>query len=196
MNIVRLGSIDSTNAEARRRLEAETIDAPVLIIASEQTAGRGTRGRRWESPAGAGLYLSFVDPKPTRDAPSETITLAAGVACAEAIEHFGIAVRLKPINDLIAGGGKLGGILTETTVRGGRLQTLVIGIGINIHPAPRDLPEGALPATSLADLVPPQQLAAIEAGLPERIGDRLLYWLDQPAEVTTQQWNRRALAET
>jgi BirA family biotin operon repressor/biotin-[acetyl-CoA-carboxylase] ligase len=105
-------------------LEAE---APVLVAAEEQSAGRGRRGRRWHSAPGAGITFSLGRRirRPARELPA--LSLVAGVACIEALRALGVSqARLKWPNDLVADGAKLGGILVES--RNGRA---VIGIGIN-----------------------------------------------------------------
>lgn len=94
-----------------------------IVIADHQTAGRGRLDRRWESPEGTALLVSFVL------APHRLLSLAAGVAAAEAC---GPAVRLKWPNDLLLDGRKLGGILVETTP-----DRAVCGIGINLTWAPK-----------------------------------------------------------
>ena len=95
-----------------------------IVIADHQTAGRGRLDRRWESPPGTALLVSFVLP------PNPILSLAAGVAAAEAC-GVGI-VRLKWPNDLMLGGGKVGGVLVEATP-----TKAICGIGINLTWAPK-----------------------------------------------------------
>jgi BirA family biotin operon repressor/biotin-[acetyl-CoA-carboxylase] ligase len=113
----RLGTVASTQVEAR--------DLPVgsVVVADHQTAGRGRLGRRWQAPAGTGLFATFVV------AASPIVVFAAGVAAAEAC---GRGVRLKWPNDLILDDRKLGGILAEV-----RDDHVLVGIGINLSWAPR-----------------------------------------------------------
>lgn len=132
--------LDSTNEEARRLLQANALTQPAIIRADAQTAGKGTQGRPWISPAGAGLYFSIVHPfaanavQPPAEIPlTPVFTLAAGVACAETIHELtGLTIQLKPINDLYVEGRKLGGILVESLIRENHCQALITGIGINI----------------------------------------------------------------
>jgi biotin-[acetyl-CoA-carboxylase] ligase BirA-like protein len=147
--ILHYDSLDSTNEEAKRLLNAGKIARLTLIRAGQQTAGRGTQGRTWISPPGAGLYLSIVHPFVRPEAAegkdsSEAIpvtpifTLAAGVACAETVlDLTGLNIHLKPVNDLYVDGRKLGGILTEGILgqeRGRSVcRAIVTGIGINIY---------------------------------------------------------------
>ncbi|WP_303674649.1 biotin--[acetyl-CoA-carboxylase] ligase [Vampirovibrio chlorellavorus] len=132
--------LDSTNEEARRLLQAEALSGPAIIRAHQQTAGRGTQGRTWHSPAGAGLYFSVVHPfagwvevPPALVPITPLFTLAAGVACAESVRDLtGLELQLKPINDLCVNGQKLGGILVESLISQNQCQALITGIGINV----------------------------------------------------------------
>lgn len=96
-------------------------------VALEQTAGRGRLGRRWSAPAGSALLCSLLLWRDQRR--RQGLSLAAGLAAADAIEgSTGVAPRLKWPNDLLAGGAKLGGILTETAG-----DAVVLGLGINLR---------------------------------------------------------------
>lgn len=128
--------IDSTNTRAAN-LAREGAAEGTLILARQQTAGRGRQGRSWSSPADAGIAMSvLLRPQiPLQRLP--LITLATGVACASAIEEIcGIRLGLKWVNDLTYGGKKVGGILAEMPG-----QALVIGMGINIKLELESLPE-------------------------------------------------------
>jgi BirA family biotin operon repressor/biotin-[acetyl-CoA-carboxylase] ligase len=140
----------STNADAAVLAEAGAPEGCV-VLADHQTAGRGRLGRSWRSPAGTGIYASVLfrpDPRAAR-----MLTIAAGVAVAEAIETVaGIVPVLKWPNDVYLGGGaqtsrKVAGILAEAGVSGGDTW-VVVGFGINVLPSsfPQDL---AVRATSL-----------------------------------------------
>jgi BirA family biotin operon repressor/biotin-[acetyl-CoA-carboxylase] ligase len=132
--------LDSTNEEARRLLQAEALNRLTIIRADSQTAGRGTQGRSWISPPGAGLYFSLVHPffaltdvQPNAVPLTPIFTLAVGVACAETIEELsGLRIHLKPINDLYVHNRKLGGILVESLMSSNQCKALITGIGINI----------------------------------------------------------------
>lgn len=127
-------TLDSTNNEAKR-IAVGGITDPVLILAEEQTAGRGRLGRSFYSPAGTGLYLTLL--YRTRDSLARTvpITSAAAVAVTETIEaltdkHPGI----KWVNDVYLNGKKICGILTEavTDMESGDVQNVIVGIGLNV----------------------------------------------------------------
>lgn len=119
--------VDSTN-----RLAWEAPTLPTVIIAQQQTAGRGQWGRTWRSPPG-GLYLSLAIPPP--DLPPLIVTLIAGWAIASTLRDRHLPVALKWPNDLLLKGRKLGGIKTEQRTGGDRL---IIGVGINwSNPVPQ-----------------------------------------------------------
>jgi len=105
-----------------------------LVAAGHQTAGRGRLGRAWSDVPGAALMFSFVL-RPSLD-PEDAglIPLLAGASMATAIDDVaGIQVRCKWPNDLLVDGGKVGGILTESSVTGGRVRHVVVGIGVNLE---------------------------------------------------------------
>lgn len=137
----------------------------LVIAADEQTHGRGRRGRAWSSPAGAGLYLTFVLRPPLDPVAASLLpllTLAAGVAVREAIARAtGFAPELKWPNDLMVGRRKLAGILSEGLGIGTADQSVLVGVGINVLAAshPADI---ALRATSLeAELGRPPDRATL-----------------------------------
>jgi BirA family biotin operon repressor/biotin-[acetyl-CoA-carboxylase] ligase len=118
--------LDSTNRLAADLARAGAPDG-VVVGADHQTAGRGRRGRAWESRPGASLLVSVV----LRPAPA-LVTLAAGVAAADACAAVaGVDVGLKWPNDLLVGGAKLGGILSELVG-----DAAVVGLGLNLAWAP------------------------------------------------------------
>lgn len=138
-----LDSIDSTNTECKRRM-MNGGHAGLVITSEEQTGGRGRIGRKFESPVGKGLYLSAVlQPKLE---PKDAINLTAWVAVAvcDAIEEAcGIRPQIKWTNDIILGGKKLGGILTEMEVEAetNLIRYIVVGIGINCNHSLNDFPK-------------------------------------------------------
>lgn len=140
--IQHLATVDSTNERALAWAARGAPDGSV-IIADEQTSGRGRRGRSWHSPEG-GIYLSYVVRDAGDLARPSLLTLAAGVAAARAIAAAtGLAVDLKWPNDVMTPGEprKLAGILAEGSSTGSQLDFVVIGIGVNVSLAsvPADL---------------------------------------------------------
>jgi len=145
-------SIGSTNDRARELLD-EPGGEGRAIVAEEQTAGRGRRGRAWISPPGRNLMLSVaVRPRiPAGDA--WQLALAAALAAHGACAALA-PVALKWPNDLVSSdGAKLGGLLLETTIDGDRVTSAVIGIGINVNWPRAEMPAAiAAGATSLGEL--------------------------------------------
>jgi BirA family transcriptional regulator, biotin operon repressor / biotin---[acetyl-CoA-carboxylase] ligase len=144
-------SIGSTNDVARL---LGTAGAPhaTMVLAEEQTAGRGRAGRVWASRPNLGLWCSFVcaPPEPSR---LGLLPLRIGVATAGALEEWapGGIVRVKWPNDLLVDGRKMGGILCEAAWEGQRLDFVVVGIGLNLlHDEPDFPPEIRGQATSLS----------------------------------------------
>jgi BirA family biotin operon repressor/biotin-[acetyl-CoA-carboxylase] ligase len=134
---IELESCASTNDEAARLARAGAARGTV-VIAERQTAGRGRDGRVWESPPG-GLYLSAVLRPPLPIAAVPPMTLAIGIGLCEAARSFGAPSVLKWPNDLLVDGRKLAGVLVEAQSQGNRLESVIVGIGINLG--------GELPAT-------------------------------------------------
>lgn len=135
-SLVVLETVDSTN---RYLLDAAAPPGARLraCVAGAQTAGRGRRGRRWVSPPGANLYLSVSRTFAGGPDRVQGLSLAVGVAVAEALAGLGVTdLALKWPNDIQIGGRKLGGILVELSGRDRLL--VVIGVGINVA-----MPEGA-----------------------------------------------------
>ena len=133
-------SLDSTNNEAKR-MAASFPSGTALIVAGEQTAGRGRLGRSFFSPAESGVYFSvlYESGEPLERAVS--VTCSASVAVMRAIRTLtGRQVGIKWVNDLFLDGKKICGILTEAVsgVESGRMQNVIVGIGINLKN--RDFP--------------------------------------------------------
>lgn len=165
-----LPSVDSTNTELMRRARAGLCD-PTLLVAEQQTAGRGRLGRVWQSDVGASLMMSLGLPLTPAD--WSGLSLAVGVSVAESLQPAlppvgGQAPRvgLKWPNDLwISGDRKLGGILVETASfvapqgdsgdaarTGSATRFVVVGIGINVQPRSGD--GMSMPPASLQDVEP------------------------------------------
>ena len=139
--------IDSTNEEARR-LAAAGERGPIWIIADRQTAGRGRRGRIWESPAGNLSATLFLRPEKPANTCAQ-LSFVAALAASDVVSRLAplADVRVKWPNDVLADGRKIAGILLESTSIGNdRLEWLAVGIGINLayFPVDTDFPATAL----------------------------------------------------
>ena len=136
-------TLDSSNQTAKQLALA---GAPhgTLVLAGQQSAGRGRMGRRFESPAGKGVYLSLVLRVPVPASEALGVTIGASVAVARAVRALcGLELSIKWVNDLYYQGKKVCGILTEagSSVESGFLDWLVVGIGLNLTTAPEDWPD-------------------------------------------------------
>jgi BirA family biotin operon repressor/biotin-[acetyl-CoA-carboxylase] ligase len=120
-----------------------------LVMAEEQTAGRGRAGRSWHSEKTSGVYMSLLLRPPISPMHAPLLTLLTGLALRDAVlEETGLAPDLRWPNDLLLAGKKCGGILTEMHAEPDRVHFLVVGIGVNVNHAslPADI---AGSATSL-----------------------------------------------
>jgi BirA family biotin operon repressor/biotin-[acetyl-CoA-carboxylase] ligase len=158
-------------------------DAPsgTLIVADEQTAGRGRHGRQWTSRPGAGLWLTLIE-RPTDARALEVLALRCGLFGAEALDALaGTRVGLKWPNDLYVGTRKLAGILIETRWRGTAPDWVAIGFGLNVFaptvPTGIGLAEGATRLQALDRLVPALRAAA--AASRHLSVDELTRWNDR-----------------
>jgi BirA family biotin operon repressor/biotin-[acetyl-CoA-carboxylase] ligase len=169
----------------------------LVVVAGQQTAGRGRRGHAWVSPAGSGLYLSLVIRPPVtpfvEGVPSVLglMTLAAGLAVAEGIgQATGLEASLKWPNDLFYG-YKLAGVLAEGHHLGTDLQHVIVGVGINVLDAP-DLGDGAR-ATSLArELGAPPDAGTVLAEVLAAWSARYQDLLDGRFARVVDRWRIRA----
>lgn len=153
---VELYATIGSTMDAAHALGARGEPAGTLVLADRQTAGRGRKGRSWQSPPGAGIWLTLLE-RPIDESGLAVLSLRAGVAAARTLDGFADdVVRVKWPNDLYVREGKVGGILVEARWRAGRPDWVAIGIGVNVER--------------------PQGLAAAAAGL--RPGTRRLHVLE------------------
>lgn len=124
---------DTTNNRARE-LALEGAPEGTLVVAEKQTAGRGRRGKVWESPLGTGIWMSLVLRPQIMPAEASVLTLLCGLATAEAIEvETGLSVGIKWPNDILINGKKAVGILTEMDCEMSQVHFVIPGIGINVN---------------------------------------------------------------
>jgi len=138
-------SIDSTNSRARA-LAAQGAEN-VVVLADEQTGGKGRLDREWLSPSG-GIWLSILVRPAVPPTHAPAYTLAAAVATARAVRETGVEASIKWPNDILVEDRKLAGILTEMEGEADRVSWLVVGIGINANVDTASLP-GEQPVTTL-----------------------------------------------
>ncbi|MDQ6990059.1 MAG: biotin--[acetyl-CoA-carboxylase] ligase [Mariprofundaceae bacterium] len=147
-NIQYFASVDSTNLEAMRQAESGAKEG-LVIIAQEQTAGKGRLGRKWHTVEHALAMTVLLRPHiAAADVPK--LSLLTAVALHQALSTFTPDIRIKWPNDLLIHGAKVSGILTEMRCRQGQVKAVILGMGINIsapqHGWPQDINQ---PATDL-----------------------------------------------
>ncbi len=152
-NVVRLGRVDSTNNYARDLIRDKTSIEGTIIVADEQTEGRGQRSNSWLTEPNKNLTCSYIL-KPVFLAAKDQFLLSACVALAvfETVSHFVVNhdIRIKWPNDVLIDDRKVAGILIENSLRGTMLETSIVGIGLNVN---QHVFQQGLNATSLSSLV-------------------------------------------
>jgi BirA family transcriptional regulator, biotin operon repressor / biotin---[acetyl-CoA-carboxylase] ligase len=189
-----LDAVDSTNAEAARI--APHLDRPTWIMARRQTAGRGRRGRPWEMPPGNFAATLVMRPGGHPAWAALRSFLAANALYATLAMYVRDApLALKWPNDVLLAGGKVAGILLESTGRGATVDWLAIGIGVNLAARPETPGDAAFPPVCLADhgeSVAPEEFLTVLAGhyaTEEAILERLGFdairedWLQRAAKL-------------
>jgi BirA family transcriptional regulator, biotin operon repressor / biotin---[acetyl-CoA-carboxylase] ligase len=166
---VELLATTTSTLDVAHRLAAEGAPSGTLVIADEQTAGRGRGGKSWQSPPGAGLWLTLIE-RPADTSGLDVVSIRIGLAAAEALDRFAPEpIRLKWPNDLYVDRGKLAGILVEARWREQSVEWIAIGLGINVR-APENIEDaaGLEPGTArvdvLVELIPSLRLAASATG--------------------------------
>lgn len=174
------GSISSTNT-VLKGLAAEGAPAGLALVAARQTAGRGRMGRSFYSPPDSGLYLSLLLRPAIPAAEAVRLTACAAVAAAEAIEALsGAETGIKWVNDIFVGGRKVCGILTEASVdcESGRMQHVVIGVGVNLRTPAGDFPAELRGIAGAA--FEGREIPALRCRLAAGILDRLMDYSAKP----------------
>lgn len=181
------GSLGSTNDRLRNLAEAGA-PAGTMLVAEELTAGRGRNGAAWSAPPGGAWTSTLVRPSFEADHVGR-LTFAGGVAACETVRSFGVDARLKWPNDVLVGGKKLSGVLTEAVVDGvpvtgkpvdavfpegtTELAYAILGVGINADLAPADLNTDRDVTTLRAETGGPVDVTAVVARLHERLTARV-----------------------
>ena len=144
-----LESVTST-LDVVHELAADGAPDGTLVLADEQTAGRGRRGRSWQSPARTGIWLGFLA-RPRAESERGVLALRVGLAVVESLGELGVEASLKWPNDVVAIDRKLGGVLCEARWAEGRAKWVAIGIGLNVHgPLPPELADRAVALDQVA----------------------------------------------
>src|SRR5437870_10236869 len=171
LDLPRVELLETTTStlDVAHRLASQGAPSGTLVIANEQTAGRGREGRSWQSSAGAGLWLTLIE-RPKDTSGLGVLSLRVGLVAAEALDRFASEpIRLKWPNDLYVDQGKLAGILVEARWRESTVEWVAIGLGVNVK-APEDIDAaaGLAPGTArldvLSELIPAIHAAASATG--------------------------------
>ncbi|MEO5904436.1 MAG: biotin--[acetyl-CoA-carboxylase] ligase [Gemmatimonadaceae bacterium] len=187
LDLPRVELLESTPStlDIAHRLATAGLPAGVLVIADQQTAGRGRSGAKWLSPSATGIWMTLIE-RPSDISGLNVMSLRIGLRAARALDRFASEpIRLKWPNDLFVDGRKLAGILVEARWRDSRLDWVAIGVGVNVRP-PVDFPQaGALDDGTrrievLTELVPALRAAAGAIG--------------NLTSIELAEWNARDLA--
>lgn len=126
-------SIDSTNTKAKELAE-DGHPSGTLVVAEQQTSGKGRRGRSWESPVGSGIFMTLMLKPEINPNNASMLTLVAAMATVRAIRRVvEVPAMIKWPNDIVVNSKKVCGILTEMSAQFDYINHIVIGIGINVH---------------------------------------------------------------
>ncbi len=145
-NILHFETLSSTQTYLKEHFK--TLDDKTVVMADEQTAGRGRFDRKWISQPG-GLYFSVLL-KPTQQDFLANLTQLMALSLCQAVESYSLQPNLKWPNDVQVNGKKLCGILSETVMQNGKIACVVLGVGVNV--AQTDLSHVGQPAVSLYEL--------------------------------------------
>jgi BirA family biotin operon repressor/biotin-[acetyl-CoA-carboxylase] ligase len=158
-------SVGSTNVIARSMAD-EGAGEGLVILADEQTAGRGRRGRGWHAPVGSSILMSILFRPELPASHANLLTMIVSLAALEGIREItGLAAGLKWPNDVLLNDRKVAGILTEGSFTGDRLDYAVVGLGLNVNFDPAEIPDIPTTASSLLAVLgrPVDRLALVRA---------------------------------
>ena len=131
--ILYFDKLDSTNTKVRE-LALSGAESGTVVVADVQTAGKGRRGRSWESPAGTNIYMSILLKPNLEPVKAPMVTLVMAYSVAKVLKGIGFDnIQIKWPNDLILSGKKVCGILTEMELDGTDISHVVVGVGINVN---------------------------------------------------------------
>ena len=165
--------IDSTNSRAVE-LARSGIPEGAVVVAEEQTAGRGRLGRSWHAPRGSALLMSLLFRPPLAPPQAQRVTMVCSLAVARAIaEVCSLEARVKWPNDIVVADAKLGGVLTELGAGAAGLDYVVVGIGLNVN----------LDVSLLPDLISPATSLSVELGRPVSRRDLLIRFLQRADDL-------------
>jgi BirA family biotin operon repressor/biotin-[acetyl-CoA-carboxylase] ligase len=168
-------TLDSTMNRARELAEAGA-PAGTVVVADYQSAGRGTQGRAWQAPAGAGLMFTLVARPALTPAELESLPRRVSESLAAVLrDDFGLDCVVKEPNDILARGRKLCGVLCTSHIVGNRVAWVLCGVGLNTRMTAGQLPIATATSLSIEGVEPPphrELLDRLLAALGWLVGDR------------------------
>lgn len=188
--------VDSTNAALSRLSQAGAPEGTV-VVADAQTAGRGRLGKPWFSPPGVNLHMSVLLAPPIQLGEARLFTLIGSLAVADAIEAEGVTAQVKWPNDVLVADKKVAGVLAEVHAHGGRVERVILGIGVNVNidrlAIDRLFGDAAPGATSLREaLGHAVDRAAFAARLLEALEKHYFAFLSAGKQPLLAEWRRRS----
>lgn len=159
LNVLFYEKIDSTNSELKRLADRGALEG-TLVLAQEQEAGRGRRGRSWVTPPGSAVAMSLLLRPEIAPEHASMITLVMGLAVARACRQlYQLDAQIKWPNDIVVNGKKICGILTEMKCEGTQIDHVIVGVGINtsVQAFPAELEKTADSLHRLIEKKPDQE---------------------------------------
>ncbi len=188
--------VDSTNSALLRLIKEGAVEGTV-VIADAQKAGRGRMGKPWFSPPGVNLHLSVLVKPPIQLNEARLFTLIGSLAIADAIEAQGVKAQVKWPNDVLVADKKIAGVLAEVQTHDGKVEHLVLGMGVNLNidrpTMDRLFGDAALGATSLRESLGREvDRAAFAALLLERLERHYFGFLEAGKRAMLKEWRHRS----
>lgn len=188
--------VDSTNAVLGRLLK-EGVGEGTVVIADAQSQGRGRIGKSWFSPPRVNLYMSVLLDPPIQFSDARLLTLIGSLAIVDAIEAQGVKAQVKWPNDVLVADKKIAGVLAEIQTHAGRVDHLILGLGINLNidraSMNRLFADAAAGATSVHEaLGHAVDRSAFAALLLERLEKHYFDFLSAGKHLILQEWRSRS----
>jgi BirA family biotin operon repressor/biotin-[acetyl-CoA-carboxylase] ligase len=189
-------AVDSTNITLAQLSQEGAVEGTV-VIADAQTQGRGRIGKPWFSPPGVNLHMSVLLKPPLQLTEARFFTLIGSLAIADAIEAHGVHAQVKWPNDVLVNDKKIAGVLAEVQAHQGRVEQLILGIGVNLNIDRLSMEqlfgEAAAGATSLCEaLGQAVDRNSFAARLLESLEQRYVAFLADGKRPLLTEWRRRS----
>jgi BirA family biotin operon repressor/biotin-[acetyl-CoA-carboxylase] ligase len=188
--------VDSTNAAIARLLK-EGASEGTVVIADAQTIGKGRAGKTWFSPPGLNLHISVLLKPAIATTDAHFYTLIGSLAIADACESYNVKTQVKWPNDVLVNDKKIGGVLAELHASGARVDSLILGMGINVNISRNTMDhlyaDAATGATSLHEALGHTiDRNALAARLLEHLERRHFLFLEYGSQPLLEEWRSRS----